>query len=126
MSNQHMNPYTLLNKIFHEPNRLAIMSTLCGTENELTFNKLKDQCTLTDGNLSRHLKTLEESGAIHIRKTFKANKPCTTILLSHLGKESFIRYLKTLEEVLLKAAEAVSPTTEQQPLFLFQKKWIKN
>jgi len=101
------NPYASLNRIFHEPNRLAIMSALGGAPQGLTFNELKDQCTLTDGNLSRHLRTLEEAGAVHVRKNFVGSRPRTTVRLSDLGKEGFVEYLKALEEVLLKASESV-------------------
>ena len=43
-----------LERIFHEPNRLAIMSTLCAADEGLAFTDLRDACGLTDGNLNRH------------------------------------------------------------------------
>lgn len=103
------NPYDALEKIFHEPNRLAIMSSLCATSEGLTFNQLKDECKLTDGNLSRHLKALEESKVIKIKKSFVGSKPQTRVNLTDHGRNSFLEYLKALEEVLKKAATAIAP-----------------
>jgi len=108
MATKHDNPYAALKTLFHEPNRLAMMSALSQAIDGLTFNDLKRECDLTDGNLSRHLKTLEEAGAIRIEKTFVDAKPRTTVFLSEAGRKSFIEYLQVLEEVLQKAAESVA------------------
>jgi DNA-binding transcriptional ArsR family regulator len=103
MSESENNPYEALERIFHEPNRLAIMSALCATREGLAFNDLKEACNLTDGNLNRHLKVLEEAGAIRIQKTFVNAKPRTTIILSAKGLERFNQYLEALSAVLKKA-----------------------
>jgi DNA-binding transcriptional ArsR family regulator len=102
------NLYDALEKIFHEPNRLAIMSALCAANKGLTFNELKDQCRLTDGNLNRHLKALEDAGVIKIRKEFVDNKPRTTVALSEKGLNRFNEYLSALSEVIEKAKHAVT------------------
>jgi DNA-binding HxlR family transcriptional regulator len=106
------NPYAALTRIFHEPNRLAIMSVLCNAEEGLTFNALKEECDLTDGNLSRHLKTLEETKAIRIRKSFVKGKPQTTIYLTERGRQNFIDYLEALKLALQKAAESLAQEKE--------------
>jgi DNA-binding transcriptional ArsR family regulator len=110
------NPYTALKRIFHEPNRLAIMSALCGSANGLTFKELKQECDLTDGNLSRHLKALEEAEVIVMEKKFVGVKPRTRVILTDKGRENFMEYLQALEEVLKKAADAVSTGEEKVPL----------
>ena len=101
------NPYSALERLFHEPSRLAIMSSLGGAVDGPTFNQLKQQCELTDGNLSRHLKTLEEAGAIRTRKRFVGAKPQTKVYLTAAGRAGFLAYLKALEEVLRSAATAM-------------------
>lgn len=107
------NPYEAIKSIFHEPNRLAIMSALCNAADDLSFNELKEECDLTDGNLSRHLKALEEAKAIRIKKTFVHSKPLTTLSLTDRGRDHFLAYLQALEEVLKMAAESV--THEKEP-----------
>ena len=62
MSTKQDNLYTGLKKIFHEPSRLAIMSVLSRSIDSASFVQLKDECELTDGNLSSHLKMLEDAG----------------------------------------------------------------
>lgn len=106
---QPENPFLGLEKVFHEPNRLAILSALCAAGNKgLTFGEIRDECDLTDGNLSRHLKTLEEAGVVHIEKEFVGAKPRTTVFLTDSGWEQFIAYLDNLEAVLQTAARAAS------------------
>lgn len=101
------NPYDALEKIFHEPNRLSIMSAVCASDDGLTFSELKDVCKLTDGNLNRHLKVLEESGAIKIRKAFVENKPRTTVHITKTGLDRFNEYLSALSEVLEQAKQSL-------------------
>jgi DNA-binding transcriptional ArsR family regulator len=109
MAKKNENPFSSLERIFHEPNRLAIMSAVCGAgSNGSTFNDIKDQCDLTDGNLSRHLKALEESGMIRINKEFVGAKPRTTVYTTKDGLARFIEYLDNLEAVLQTAAKAAS------------------
>ncbi|MHC4885988.1 MAG: winged helix-turn-helix domain-containing protein [Planctomycetota bacterium] len=110
-------PYQELERTFHEPNRLAIMSELAGAPEGLSFSELKQHCGLTDGNLSRHLKALETAGAVIITKTFVGAKPRTTAVLTDAGRSSFLDYLAALEQIL-KAAEArmKGPATPPAPL----------
>ena len=107
MNHKNPPPYAALDKLFHEPSRLALLSALCGQQSGMTFNELKEACHLTDGNLSRHLKTLEESRVVQIRKSFRGSKPLTLVQLSDAGREGFIQYLAVLEEVLTNASASV-------------------
>ena len=104
MSTKFENPYAAIKGVFHEPNRLAILSSLSQSSEGRTFNELKDECSLTDGNLSRHLKALEDAKVVRIRKSFVKSKPQTTVFLTDRGREKFLEYLQALEEVLAKAA----------------------
>jgi DNA-binding transcriptional ArsR family regulator len=107
----------LLERLFHEPNRLAIMSALCASDAGLTFAELKDACELTDGNLNRHLKSLEDAGAIQIRKAFVGLKPRTSVRLTHAGLARFREYLEALEEVLDRAKQSL-PAARKAASFL--------
>jgi DNA-binding transcriptional ArsR family regulator len=100
--------FDALERIFHEPNRLAVMSALCAAEKGLSFRELREITDMTDGNLNRHLKVLREAGAIVIDKQFIDGKPLTTITISSLGLERFSDYLSALEDVLQKARRAIS------------------
>ncbi|MFT5123150.1 MAG: DNA-binding HxlR family transcriptional regulator [Kiritimatiellia bacterium] len=109
-----VNPYEQLHKLFHEPGRLAILSELIKVQEGMKFRELKDACNLTDGNLNRHLKTLDEAGAIRIRKRFVDAKPQTTVQLTAKGMEGFLQYLKVLQDVLIDAASSLGVKPSKQ------------
>jgi DNA-binding transcriptional ArsR family regulator len=108
--------YEQLERIFHEPNRLAIMSALCAADQGLTFGELKQQCRLTDGNLNRHLKALRDTGAIRVNKEFVDEKPRTTVLISSIGLKRFEQYLAALQRVL-RVAQKAMPEPRKEPRF---------
>lgn len=112
MNKQIETPYELLEKVFHEPNRLAITSALCAAEEGLTFNELRDDCNLTDGNLNRHLAVLREAGVVRTDKTFVDEKPRTTVFITRTGLDRFQEYLAALQEVL-KAAQKSIPAVKK-------------
>lgn len=107
MTPTNTNPFEALERLFHEPGRLAIMSALCAAGEGLPFTDLKESCSLTDGNLSRHLKMLQDAGAIRLEKSFVGLKPRTTVFLTQAGIESFHQYLEVLEAVLERARSAL-------------------
>lgn len=101
------NPFDVLEKIFHEPNRLAIVSAVCAAERGIPFTDLKAACRLTDGNLNRHLKALVDEGVIRIDKSFVQLRPRTTIYLTKTGLKRFNEYLGALTLVLEQARQAM-------------------
>ena len=102
------NETNALERLFHEPSRMAILSALCAAGDPLPFTELKAATGLTDGNLSRHLKALEEAGVVRIRKTFVGVKPRTTVSLTEKGLKRFEEYLDALSDVLRKAKQALA------------------
>ena len=84
-----------LDRVIHERGRLAIMSLLAATES-LGFKELNEQLRMTDGNLCVHMRTLEESGYISVRKSFVNRKPRTEYSLTPLGRHAFRQYIETL------------------------------
>ena len=113
-------PAEALNRLFHEPNRLAVVSALCAAEDHrLTFTELKSICRLTDGNLNRHLVALEEGGAVKIVKKFADRKPRTVIALTPAGLAGFDAYLQALQGVLRRARSVLparAPAATMRPL----------
>ena len=110
MSKTGHNPYEGLQRAFHEPKRLALMAALIGAqEREMSFNDLKAECDLTDGNLNRHLRTLEAAGAVAFRRVQGPARPQTIVSLTKGGERAFLDYLASLEEVLKLAAAAAKP-----------------
>jgi DNA-binding MarR family transcriptional regulator len=118
------NPFDSLHPLFHEPHRLAIMSALCAVGKGVSFTNLKEECTMTDGNLNRHLKALETANAVRTEKSFIASKPRTTIHATDEGRTAFLDYLQALEEVLNRAVIAAqaheAPDSEVNPAISIQ------
>jgi len=102
-------PYDGLEKLFHEPKRMAIISHLCHSTTGATFADLKKACDITDGNLNRHLHTLEESEAVRLVKTQRKSRPLTTVFLTEAGRNGFLEYLLALERALVDAVSSLEP-----------------
>lgn len=88
-----------LNALIHEKARLGIMSALAARDAAL-FTELKALLDLTDGNLSVHLRTLEDAGYVTLEKKFVDRKPRTTVRLSKKGRLAFEHYVEVLEEIV--------------------------
>lgn len=88
-----------LNKAFENKIRLGVMSALI-VNDFLDFNALKSLLDVTDGNLSSHLKSLETSNYISVKKEFLDRKPNTRYAITPEGKEAFKRHIKALEKLL--------------------------
>ena len=65
--------FQYINKAFESKVRLGIMAILMVNE-EADFNFLKEQLSLTDGNLASHTRALEELGYIVCNKSFVGRK----------------------------------------------------
>jgi DNA-binding transcriptional ArsR family regulator len=100
--------YEGLDRVIHERARLSILTSLAGKPKGLAFADLKALCTLTDGNLSRHLRILEEAQLVEIVKEFRDNRPNTTCRLTTVGRRRFLEYLAVLETVIADAAEGTA------------------
>ena len=95
--------YDGLDRVFHEKARLGILTSLAAHAKGLAFGDLKHLCDLTDGNLSRHLKVLQEAGLVDVRKGYENNRPHTSCHLTASGRKRFFAYLEELERVVRDA-----------------------
>lgn len=93
--------YQQIDDIIHSRIRLAIMALLISIE-EAEFNFIRDKINTTDGNLSVHIRKLEEAGYVSVKKEFIDRKPRTTYSLTKNGKKSFEMYLDHLEKLIKK------------------------
>ena len=93
--------YDGLERIFHEKARLSILTSLASNPDGLYFPDLKEVCSLTDGNLARHLQALQEAGLILVKKS----PGRTLVRMSSAGRKRFEAYLEELERVVRDAAQ---------------------
>jgi DNA-binding MarR family transcriptional regulator len=92
-------PFLQIDRVIHEKGRLGIMSMLAATP-ELSFTELRDTLAMTDGNLTTHIRTLQEAGYVAISKSYEKNRPLTTCSLTATGKKAFAGYINLLEQIL--------------------------
>ncbi len=96
-----MNPdlFLQLDRVIHEKGRLAIMSALAGTP-ELSFTELRNTLDMTDGNLTTHIRILQEEGFISVAKSYQNNRSLTTCSLTKAGRKAFAGYIDLLEQIV--------------------------
>ena len=92
-------PFLQLDRVIHEKGRLAIMSMLAASP-ELSFTELRDALTMTDGNLTTHIRALQEAGYVEIVKSFQGRKPLTRVHITAAGRKAFAAYINVLEQIV--------------------------
>jgi DNA-binding transcriptional ArsR family regulator len=103
--------YEGLERALHEKARLGVLASLVAHPDGLKFGELRSLCTLTDGNLSRHLDVLREEGLIEIWKGHEERRPQTLVRLTPDGRRRFLAYLEELERVVRDALPKASHAT---------------
>ncbi len=104
----------LLDRLIHEPARLAILTLLSSVE-EADFTFLQRTTGLTQGNLSSHLTKLEAAGLVQISKTFVRKKPNTKVALTAVGRQRVAHHWDQLERLRSLSQNPASETVEGSP-----------
>ncbi len=98
--------YEGLDRVLHEKARLGILTALATRADGASFVDLKRLCALTDGNLARHLQTLQEAKLVRVEKARADGRPVTRVTLTKRGRAQFVAYLEELERVIEDARSA--------------------
>jgi DNA-binding MarR family transcriptional regulator len=88
-----------IDRLIHEPARLAILSLLFVIE-RADFLFVMGQTGLTRGNLSSHISKLEAAGYVEVEKGFKGKRPRTTLRMTQAGRSAFQAYRAQIESLL--------------------------
>ena len=105
--------YEGLDRVIHERARLSVLTSLLTHPKGVAFGDLKELCSLTDGNLSRHLRVLEQAGMVEIAKGHERNRPLTVCRITSAGRKRYLEYLSTLEQVVRDAAKGAQEPAKQ-------------
>lgn len=84
-----------IDEVIHGRVRLGVMAYLSSAE-AADFNELKARLQASDGNLSVHLRKLEEAGYVDVEKTYAGRKPLTRLRLTDAGRVAFTGYLDAI------------------------------
>jgi DNA-binding HxlR family transcriptional regulator len=88
-----------IDKTIHEKARLSIM-TLLAARGEWSFQDMKAELSMSDGNLITHLRTLATAGFVKEERDDSGNRPRTTYKLTAAGRKAFITYIDLLESIV--------------------------
>lgn len=88
-----------IDEVIHGRMRLGIMVYLSDADSA-DFTELKTVLEATQGNLSVHLKKLEEAGFVAIDKSFRDNKPLTRVSITREGRQAFSAYLDAIGSLI--------------------------
>ena len=89
-----------LDRLIHEPVRLAIVAALAARGDALTFKELKIRLAATDGNLGVHARRLEAAGYVACTKSFDDRLPRTEYRLTARGRRALEAYRAQLKSIL--------------------------
>jgi DNA-binding MarR family transcriptional regulator len=93
-----------IDDVIHGRIRLGTVAYLSTVESAL-FGELRDKVGATDGNLSAHLRKLEEAGYVSVAKSFAGRKPQTRLALTHRGRQAWLGWLERMQALTAAAKE---------------------
>lgn len=88
-----------IDEVIHGRIRLGIMAYLADAE-VADFNELRAALEATQGNLSVHLRKLEDAGYVAIEKSFLGRKPLTRVRITPTGRAAFGAYLEAIAKLV--------------------------
>ena len=97
-----------LDPVIHAQARLRVMVALAALSagDQITFPRLQQLLEMTAGNLSTHLRKLEDAGYVQITKAYQRRTPVTYVALTERGRRAFTDYTAALRALL-------APSTDQ-------------
>ncbi|MFB9904882.1 transcriptional regulator [Allokutzneria oryzae] len=91
-----------LDPVIHAQARLRVTVALAALPkgDRITFPRLQELLDMTAGNLSTHLRKLEDAAYVEITKTHQRRTPVTYVELTTKGRRAFEDYSAALKEML--------------------------
>ena len=90
--------HNAIDDVIHGRIRLGVVAYLSAVESAL-FSELRDKVGATDGNLSAHLRKLEDAGYVAVAKSFVNRKPQTRLALTASGRRAWSQWLAQMESL---------------------------
>lgn len=111
--------FPVLDPVLHTPARLQLVVLLEAVRGrrDLTFAELQQLTGTTAGNLSTHLRRLEDAGYVTVTKAYVDRTPMTRVALSDRGHDRLATYRRDLGHHLdgTLAADLLAGLTEDEP-----------
>lgn len=97
-------PVRLLDDTIHQRVRLGILTVLTEAD-QADFGFLKETLELSDGNLSQHLRVLEEAGYVSLEKGYEDRRPRTWVHATRKGRKALDAHLAALQQLIDQVGE---------------------
>ena len=105
MSEESPFDHNAIDDVIHGRIRLGAVAYLSTVDSAL-FSELRDKVGATDGNLSAHLRKLEDAGYVRVEKRFVGRKPQTRLSLTEVGRRAWQDWLRRIQTIAAAAGEA--------------------
>jgi len=102
---QETNPIEHLDDTVHQRVRLAIL-TIANESRKVEFRFLQENLGLTAGNLSQHIRILEEAGLINVQKGTEGRRPRTWVSITKAGRAALRREISVLKALVSRVEGA--------------------
>jgi DNA-binding transcriptional ArsR family regulator len=91
-----------LDPVIHAQARLRVVAALSTLRegDRIAFPRLQQILGMTAGNLSVHLRKLEDAGYVDVTKTHSGRTPTTLLSLSRRGRLAFDEYTAAVKSLL--------------------------
>ena len=91
-----------LDPVIHAQARLRVTVALSAlaTDDQISFPRLQQLLEMSAGNLSTHLRKLEDAGYVQITKTHQRRTPVTYVELTRTGRHALEDYTAALRQLL--------------------------
>jgi len=103
MSGDNPFDHSAIDDVIHGRLRLGVMAYLSASSPAI-FGELKEKVGATDGNLSTHLRKLEEAGYVRQEKRFVGKRPQTRVFITDAGRAAWKTWIDQMRG-LMDAAE---------------------
>ena len=91
--------YHAIDDLIHSRIRLSILALLV-TRIKASFTEIKNQVGASDGNLSIHIRKLEQAEYVSVNKKFINRKPLSMYTITDKGRSAFNHYIEHIESLL--------------------------
>lgn len=104
MSDDSPYDHGTIDEVIHGRLRLGVVAYLAAVDSAV-FAEVRDKVGATDGNLSTHLRKLEDAGYLEIAKSFVARRPQTRLSLTPAGRAAWRAWLARIEMIVGQGGE---------------------
>ncbi len=106
-----------LDPVIHAQARLRVTAALASLQHgdRISFPRLQELLDMTAGNLSTHLRKLEDADYVEIAKTHERRTPVTYVQLTRTGRRAFEDYTAAVRALLDASTTPTSTPTGSTP-----------